>query len=249
MIDTIGRDDVSTGDDGYAARVTLSERRPRRAPASADRRRDPERSRERIVEAAVEEFAAHGYAGARVSRIARQARVNAQLISYYFDGKAGLYRELQRRWQGETGDIVGPGQSIDQIAAGFVLAGARYRSWSRLLAWEALGDAPRPGDHDDRACAGGSPSAEPAGPDRVEFLRQQVADLRRRQAEGEFPADIDPEHLLLALFAMSSAPNVLPNVVRHIFGAEPDSVEFRDAYAEQVSRMLRHLSGNQGRVP
>jgi hypothetical protein len=41
---------------------------------------------------------------------------------------------------------------------------------------------------------------------------------------------------------MASAPTVLPQIVRRILGAEPDSDEFRAAYAEQVTRMVRRLA-------
>jgi TetR/AcrR family transcriptional regulator len=44
-----------------------------------------------ILGAACTEFAEHGFAGARVARIAARANVNKQLIFYYFGSKAGLY--------------------------------------------------------------------------------------------------------------------------------------------------------------
>jgi TetR/AcrR family transcriptional regulator len=51
-------------------------------------------SRARIVAAAAREFAARGYAGASVDRIARAARLNKAMIYYHFPGKAALYREI-----------------------------------------------------------------------------------------------------------------------------------------------------------
>jgi AcrR family transcriptional regulator len=55
-----------------------------------------ETSRERIVAAAATEFAAHGFAGASVDRIARAARVNKAMIYYHFQSKAALYGEILR---------------------------------------------------------------------------------------------------------------------------------------------------------
>jgi TetR/AcrR family transcriptional regulator len=207
-------------------------KRPRRAPTDPQRRRDPERTRERIPEAAVGEFGERGYSGARVSRIAASAGVNAQLISYYFDGKAGLYQALVSRWRGVTSAITQPGRPMDEIAAGFVRAGSRNRSFARLLAWESLGDVPAPGEH---------PEVDEQEQRQADFLRRNVEDLRQRQAAGEFAADLDPGHLLLALFAMASAPTMLPQIVRRILDTDPDSPEFREAYAEQVARLVRHL--------
>jgi TetR/AcrR family transcriptional regulator len=51
-------------------------------------------TRARIRKAGIEEFAARGYDGAGVDRIARKARVNKALIYYYFESKRGLYREI-----------------------------------------------------------------------------------------------------------------------------------------------------------
>ena len=62
-----------------------------RPPASAS-----SDSRTRIVHAAATEFAARGYAGASVDRIARAARLNKAMIYYHFKSKAALYREILR---------------------------------------------------------------------------------------------------------------------------------------------------------
>jgi AcrR family transcriptional regulator len=50
--------------------------------------------RERILAAAEAEFAAHGFPGARVERIAAAASVNKQLLFHYFGSKAGLHQTV-----------------------------------------------------------------------------------------------------------------------------------------------------------
>lgn len=55
------------------------------------RSRDPERTEADILQAAVREFAEHGYHGARVARIAKAARCNPRMIYHYFGGKEPLY--------------------------------------------------------------------------------------------------------------------------------------------------------------
>src|SRR3954469_18414757 len=64
-------------------------------------------SRERILRAAAAEFAARGYAGANVDRIARAARLNKAMIYYHFDSKAALYREILRDMFGAVRSEVG----------------------------------------------------------------------------------------------------------------------------------------------
>ena len=51
-------------------------------------------SREWIFRAACREFAARGFAGANVDRIAAAAGVNKAMIYYHFKSKAALYREI-----------------------------------------------------------------------------------------------------------------------------------------------------------
>src|SRR6188472_266478 len=54
-------------------------------------------SPDRILAAAAGEFAARGFAGARVDRIARRARVNKAMLYYHFKSKERLYRTLLRQ--------------------------------------------------------------------------------------------------------------------------------------------------------
>jgi len=58
--------------------------------------RAPGVTRDTILTAATREFAARGYAGAGVDRIARDARVNKAMIYYHFRSKAGLYAAILR---------------------------------------------------------------------------------------------------------------------------------------------------------
>src|SRR6202050_5373647 len=53
--------------------------------------RDAEATRQRLLDAATEEFAARGIAGARVDRIADAARSNKAQIYHYFGSKDGLF--------------------------------------------------------------------------------------------------------------------------------------------------------------
>jgi len=59
--------------------------------------RDPEGMRIRILEAAKQEFAAHGLAGARVDRIAANAGANKRMLYYHIGNKEDLPRSARRR--------------------------------------------------------------------------------------------------------------------------------------------------------
>ncbi len=65
---------------------------PPRAPVEHARAsRDPDQTRARIMQAAVDEFHAAGLGGARVDRIAAKAGVNKRMLYYYFGSKDDLF--------------------------------------------------------------------------------------------------------------------------------------------------------------
>jgi AcrR family transcriptional regulator len=78
--------------------------RSRSASPSAARarpKRDPDRTRQRILDAATREFAAEGYSGARVDTICKRARANPRMIYHYFGDKDGLYVTVLEHVLGE----------------------------------------------------------------------------------------------------------------------------------------------------
>jgi TetR/AcrR family transcriptional regulator len=73
---------------------------------SQSKRRDSAASRRRLLAAAVHEFAARGFDGAKVDRIARRARVNKAMVYYHFRHKADLYRAVLLERFGAIADHV-----------------------------------------------------------------------------------------------------------------------------------------------
>jgi TetR/AcrR family transcriptional regulator len=65
-----------------------------------------EGSRARLLAAAAQEFAARGFDGAKVDRIAARARVNKAMLYYHFRHKAALYREVLRDVFGAAAEAV-----------------------------------------------------------------------------------------------------------------------------------------------
>ena len=194
-----------------------------RSPNGSPRVRDADRTRTAILDAALVEFGEHGYAGARTGAIARRAGVNAQLISYYFDGKEGLYKALTQRWRSAGGGASQPDRPLAEVVAGYVRANLTSRSMTRLLVWEGLT---------------GSGMDDTDSP----FFAEMVADVRRRQERGEIAADLDPTAVLLTLFGAALAPTVLPHVVERVTGRAADSPEFLDDYATRLAQIVARLS-------
>jgi TetR/AcrR family transcriptional regulator len=197
----------------------------RRSPAADQRKRDPQRTRERILDAALVEFGEHGFAGARISAIARRAGVNQQLISYYFDGKAGLFRALHDRWRQLSLQLNQTSAPFADVLDNFVRASIEYRHWTRLLVWEGLTGTVHDGDE--------------------AYFTAMVDDLRRRQAAGELAADLDPAYIMVLLFAAAAAPVALPQIARRMTGHAADSVEFVETYRSQLRRVIELLSATR----
>ena len=59
--------------------------------ANGGARRDPAKNRERILAAALDEFARNGLGGARVDRVAARAGANKRMLYYYFGSKDDLF--------------------------------------------------------------------------------------------------------------------------------------------------------------
>ena len=64
-----------------------------------------EGARRLILDAAEDEFANHGYAGARVDEIAAQSGYNKGLLFRYFGDKLNLYTEAFKRADQETTEL------------------------------------------------------------------------------------------------------------------------------------------------
>ena len=67
------------------------------ATAASARQRDPERTRQEILDVALSEFARNGYSGARVDEIAARTRTTKRMIYYYFTSKEQLYIAVLER--------------------------------------------------------------------------------------------------------------------------------------------------------
>lgn len=193
---------------------------PRRAAPAESARRTSARTREKILDAAVAEFGAKGFAGARTAEIAARAGVNQQLIAYHFGGKQGLLDELRARWAAEQ-SAAGPAATLAESVRAHLDLTLDRPDWSRLLVWRALGD-PREDLPDDQS----------------ERLHSAVERMRERQAAGEIADDLDPAFALLLCYALTFAPIALPDLVRDITGADPLSPEYRDRCAAEIVKLL-----------
>ena len=101
--------------------------------------RDAEATRQRLLEAAREEFAAYGIAGGRVDRIADAARSNKAQIYHYFGSKDGLFDAVFDAMCRETLDAVPIDPANLPEYAGRLFDSYEKRPWvQRIATWYRL---------------------------------------------------------------------------------------------------------------
>jgi AcrR family transcriptional regulator len=207
------------------AAAALARAAGRSTVAAMGELRDAARTRKKIMEAARDEFAARGLAGARIESIARRAGVAKQLLYHYFPGKEALFEATLASKFGQHR----PAGPDTQGPAGAFLQ--RFRAalsdpvWVRFLTWEAA-------EHDpaDRIIA------EEV---RRESAARQLAAVAERQARGELPADLPADLLVLAIASLAIYPLAFGQITEMVTGKPPQDPEFQARW----SAFLADLAG------
>ncbi len=199
-------------------------------------RGQPEESRAAILQAAAQEFAEHGIAGARTDEIARQARVNKALLYYYFKDKETLYGAvLDEAFAGLKKTVFGVLDSELPVREKMLAyAGAYFdfvasnQMYPRLMQREMM-----------RAREGQSHYIDKLIKSYIRPIFGRVGELMRKGiAEGEFrpvnPAHFVPSMVAMIVFYFSSAP-----MMQKIVGFNPLAPE---RIAERRAAVLDFIS-------
>jgi AcrR family transcriptional regulator len=184
--------------------VTYVKRMARPAKSENAGARNPERTRARILSAALKEFAAHGFAGARVDAIARRAAINKRMLYHYFGDKEGLFKAVLRRKISErqawaenlSGD---PAESLPF----WFEAACKDVDWVRLLEWEALQST-------DKKLIDAK--------QRLATVTSGLKRIRQWQARGQISSDLDPRHVMLTMRSLTMFPAAFPQQTELIMG-------------------------------
>ncbi len=162
--------------------------------------RDKEATKAKLLEAALDEFAQYGIAGARVDRIAAKAGCNKAMIYAYFGSKEGLFDELLKI---QIDRIIESTPITPEDLPGY--AGRLFDSYAgeprllRLAAYHRLENG-----FDD------VPEAE------AEAYRQKVEAVAKAQMEGKVSAEFNASDLLDLVVHMSILAFSTPNATREL---------------------------------
>ncbi|GGK59584.1 TetR family transcriptional regulator [Streptomyces flaveus] len=126
---------------------------------------DSAATKERIIAAATAEFAAYGVAGARVDRIATEAKANKRAIYDYFGDKNKLFAVVLERRLAELAEAVPPSADLPAYAERLFEYHRAHPEALRLVMWEALeaGDGPVPAEEERTLHYGDKVTAAQAG--------------------------------------------------------------------------------------
>jgi TetR/AcrR family transcriptional regulator len=177
--------------------------RSKKALQVADKSQEVVSRSNRLLNAGIAEFASRGYGGARVDVIARRAKVNKQLLYYYFKSKSGLYvATLERvylRFRGNERAIrdattgVNARTALHNLVAHLFRHGPEFTQFQRLL--------------QDVNLHGNNHLRKVTGVREAYAVLIEVVEciLQRGVEEGNFRPGIDPKEFYISLVGVISA--------------------------------------------
>jgi TetR/AcrR family transcriptional regulator len=189
-------------------------------------------TKQRLLDAGEREFAARGFAGARLREIAEAAGVQPALIHHYFTDKQGLYRAVLDRallpTSTESWTLLGSRRDLEGLLNGFIELLLRFYAANKnllsILRHEAL--------------SGSSVLVELSRERTLPIIEALSRFLEERQAAGEVRADVAANEIILAGMSMV----VYPFVDEGMFQVVMPSVVLRDeADLERRKRTIVRL--------
>lgn len=161
-------------------------------PARSPLVRNPDRSRRRLLQAAIRLFSARGFHGVSVDQIVTAARLNKRMAYHYFGNKEAIYRtalvEVYRRIETVEFHAVAaagsPADKLRRLLEGYFRFLDENPEFTRFLLWENVEPARR------TAGRGAFLSKNP-------FLERFREVVREGIAAGQFRRNLHIPHLLI----------------------------------------------------
>jgi TetR/AcrR family transcriptional regulator len=195
----------------------------------ASRQRNPEATKDALIEAAEAILMEKGFSNISLSKVAKRAGITKSLIHHYFGSKEGLLREVKTRrfmlyaeQQYEMFRNTNPSAELLRASVAFYFDFLRQNPQIvRILAWMFLEQ-----DQD-----------EFFEMDR-ELIRQGVEKVRDAQTAGQLRSDIDPKFVVFIFIGLCQ--NWFQDKVRFTdsFNADGISGDLDEAYLSSMIKIL-----------
>jgi AcrR family transcriptional regulator len=186
--------------------------------------RNAEATKERILDAAMDEFSSYGIAGARVDRIAKSAGCNKNLIYIYFGNKETLFTTVLEenliRVYEEIADFTP--EDLPGYAARVFDFAMTHPKLFRLMAWNGLEQ--KVGNLTERAST----------------QEKKLKEIKNAQSSGLIGNTFTPGFLMTFIMSLATAwlatnpfgPSYDPDVAKN-------PIETRDAISKAVSLIVK----------
>ncbi len=208
-------------------------------PARKRVKRTAAHSKEKIIKAAIAEFALRGLDGARVDEVARRSGVNKTLLYQYVGNKDRLftaaleaaYQSIRERQKEFIARQMDPESGVRQLVQLLMSIWVEHQDYGKLLASENF----HGGKHVKRSKLIGEMYGQ---------LVDALTDLLKRgEALGVFRSGIDPVDLYISISSLSAyyvAHQHTLNAIFHIDVLQPKRLQQReDHIAEMVLRFVK----------
>lgn len=197
-------------------------------------RRNPEATRASILAAARIEFAARGLEGARVDQIATRAKVNKQLVYYYFGSKDDLYRAALEATYAEIRALereldltaLPPAEAMERLICFSLDYLNEHRDFIRMLADENAHGAAH------------VRSSESALRTNSPLLNLIAETLDRGAAQGIFRSGVDPLELYVSIAGMTFFYFANGLTMSAIFGRDLARKESIESYRRHIVALI-----------
>ena len=199
------------------------------AQAEPPRTRIQTEKRDRILEAALEVFSAHGFRGATIDQIAEAAGMSKPNLLYYFRSKDAIHETLMQRlletWLAplrELDDVGDPMTELKSYIRRKLEMARDFPRESRLFANEILQGAPR---------------IMPMLEGELKTLVDEKAEIIKGWMKAGRITRIDPRHLIFSIWATTQHYADFDVQVRAVLGPDRGG----DGRFEDAARFLEQL--------
>lgn len=202
------------------------------------RPKDPVR-RQRILDAALGAFAAHGYAGTSLSDVAAAVPVSKAAVLHHFGTKEALYFAVLSETLGDLGGMVAAASGGGSFDAGLDRLGETVVDYfgarpgaAKLVVTELIGRGP---------------FTQGPGAERVAAALRAVTEFLRHGMDAGAVARQPPEHLAMTIIGLHLMWFSASDLTAGLLGADPYDPAQLTARKQAVLASVRALCGARGR--
>lgn len=193
-------------------------------------------TKDKIAQAAIQLFDSQGFDGTTVRQIAREAKVNQALISYYFKNKQGLMEWIMVNYYEEMFRRLEKCQTLSAMESQFSLLANMLQEMIRFQS-----ESHKVSRFIHRELSVESMLGREIMCIYIKRLKHDFSSVLEEGIErGEFPP-VQVDGVILNLLSMIYFPYAYPQILREVFYLEPIDDQFFEQITEDLLGLLRMM--------